>query len=124
METPALDLPLSACFVLGHPMVQRFGKPLLGLPGSIDVHSRGVLLAVPWDYRLVRLCAEFTEHKAFGGISAFRVHRGPRWRQLGRMGVSVCDRARVARAVLCTLPWWDDAECETWTLQSETVRAR
>ena len=120
----ALEIPLSACFQLCGPRTHADGKPILGLPGSIDLNSRGVLLAVPDDYLLRRLLKDFEEHKAYGGISAYRIHRSPYWRRLGRMAISVCDRARIARAVICTLPWWEDAECEVWTLQSATVRAR
>ncbi len=91
------------------------GTPLVGLPGAVCVERRDVLRVRAigqMDYLVRRFATN-----AIGGVGLLQVVRSPRWREARQMLVWAIDLAHIHRAPIARLPWWEDAECEVWTMQ-------
>jgi hypothetical protein len=117
-DTPDLNHPLSHYFGITEVEAVLHGVPILGIPGGISIPRRSILRGAP-AHEMAGLLREFVARHAIGGLSHVRILRSPHWRRQQRMLVLATDVAHVSKAHhLCTLPWWSDAECETWAMQA------
>ncbi len=121
MKIPHIDAPLDTLFRITGPSVRHDGLPLLGLPGSLFLQRRDILIAVP-QAPLAALVADFDLHYAHGGIAALVLLRSTRFRLLRKMALVAHDRGRMCHRALCTLPWAEDEWCSSWVLQAELER--
>lgn len=115
------DATLDRLFRLTGTDVRLYGRPLLGLPGSIDLPHGGVVLALP-EGALAPICRAL-DRRMFGGLAAITVLRSPHWRAKERMLVMGHDAARLGARRICTVDWWTDEQCAVWTSQSAAAGA-